>query len=128
LIERSFRRAYQAFSRGDFEAAFSVLHPDVEWHTPPNFPDAAVLHGRQAVLDWYGSRWADSWEWWESKAEQIIDRGNGTIIVRAVTRGRGKASGVDVELRDIDVYETRDGWITRVREVENVEDIPARLD
>jgi adenylosuccinate synthase len=23
------------------------------------------------------------------------------------------------------VYETRDGWITRVREVENVEDIPA---
>jgi hypothetical protein len=59
-----------------------------------------------------------SWDWWESEPEKIIDRGDGTIIIHAVTRGRGVASGVDVELRDTDVYEIDQGWAVRVREVE----------
>jgi ketosteroid isomerase-like protein len=118
LVERSFRMAYAAFSRGDFEAAFAQLHPDVEWHTPESFPDAEVLRGRDAVVDWYGRRWVSSWEWWESEAEQIIDRRDGTFIVRAVTRGRGRASGIEVELRDVDVYEIRRGLAIRVHEVD----------
>jgi ketosteroid isomerase-like protein len=118
LVSHSFRMAYDAFSRGDFEAAFVQLHPDVEWHTPASFPDAEVLHGRDAVVQWYGTRWASSWEWWESEPEEIIDRGDGTIVIHAVTRGRGVASGVDVELRDTDIYEIRRGWAVRVREVD----------
>jgi ketosteroid isomerase-like protein len=110
--------AYSAFSRGDFEVAFVQLDPDVEWHTPRNFPDAEVLHGRDAVLEWYGSRWVSSWDWWESEAERIVDPGDGTIVVHAVTRGRGKASGIEVELRDVDVYEIRRGWAIRVRELD----------
>lgn len=123
VVLRSFRLAYEAFSRGDFEAAFAVLHPDVEWHTPANFPDAAVLHGRAAVLEWYGTRWVDSWDWWESTAEEVVDAGDGTIVVHAITQGRGKASGLDVALRDTDVYEIRDGWIVRVRELDLVDDL-----
>ena len=126
LVGRSFRIAYEAFSHGDFEAAFATLHPNVEWHTPSNFPDAAVLEGRAAVLDWYGRRWTDSWEWWETEAEHIVDRGDGTIIVRAVTRGRGKASHIDVELRDIDVYEINRGWVVRTRELERGDDLSSR--
>jgi ketosteroid isomerase-like protein len=80
--------------------------------------------GLDAVLDWYGTRWADSWEWWESTADQIVDRGDDTIIVHAVTRGRGKASGLEVELRDTDVYEISGGWIVRVRELDNADDLP----
>jgi ketosteroid isomerase-like protein len=118
VVWRSFRMAYEAFSRGDFEAAFAQLHPDVEWHTPATFPYTEVLHGRDAVLEWYGTRWASSWDWWESEPEKIIDRGDRTIIIHAVTRGRGVASGVDVELRDTDVYEIDQGWAVRVREVE----------
>ena len=34
LVSRSFRMAYDPFSRGDFEAAFAQLHPDVEGHAP----------------------------------------------------------------------------------------------
>jgi ketosteroid isomerase-like protein len=118
LVMRSFRTAYQAFSRGDFDAAFARLHPDVEWHTPANFPDAEILHGRDAVLEWYGSRWVNSWDWWETEPERIVDRGGGTMIVHAVTRGRGRASGIEVELRDVDVYEIRSGWAVRVRELD----------
>jgi len=110
--------AYEAFSRGDFEAAFVQLHPNVEWRTPASFPDAEVLHGRRAVVDWYGTRWANSWEWWESRPERIIDRGDGQIVIHAITRGRGVASGVDVELRDTDIYEIQRGWAVRVREID----------
>jgi ketosteroid isomerase-like protein len=78
-----------------------------------------VLRGRD-VVDWYGARWASSWDWWESEPERVIDRGDGTIIIHAVTRGRVGAGGVDVEIRDTDVYEVDGGWVVQVREVEDV--------
>ncbi len=118
FVTRGFRTAYEAFSRGDFEAALAQLHPEVEWHTPQSFPDAEVLKGRDAVLEWYGRHWVSSWKWWESEAEEIIDRGDGTFVIHAVTRGRGRASGIDVELRDTDIYEMRRGLAVRVRELD----------
>jgi ketosteroid isomerase-like protein len=40
------RRGYEALARGDFDALFQVLDPDVEIRDAANFPEAGVYRGR----------------------------------------------------------------------------------
>jgi SnoaL-like domain len=47
------RRGYEAFARGDLDAAIEFMHPEIEAHDPPEVPDATVYRGREAVRrDW----------------------------------------------------------------------------
>lgn len=44
-----FRRALEAFNRGDVEAAMQDMHPEVEWFPPEPLPDKQVYRGYDAV-------------------------------------------------------------------------------
>jgi ketosteroid isomerase-like protein len=56
------RRSSAAFNRGDREAAFAALHPDVEWFDLHHAQDAPErLHGLAAVRA-YVEQWYDASE------------------------------------------------------------------
>jgi hypothetical protein len=49
------RNLYAAFNSRDIEAVLAGLHVDVEW---PNGWEGGVLHGRDAVRDYWRRQWA----------------------------------------------------------------------
>lgn len=55
----------------------------------------------------------DAWERVTATAERIIDAGDKVVVI-AVWRGRGKTSGVDVEVRQGFVWTIRSGKAARV--------------
>ena len=47
-------RAYEAFNARDVDRALSLMHPDVAW---PNGMEGGVLHGRDAVREYWTRQW-----------------------------------------------------------------------
>ena len=44
------RQVFESFERGDMDAFFATLHPDVEAH--PSLDGAPILMGKEAVAEW----------------------------------------------------------------------------
>lgn len=109
------REFLEAFNREDYAACLDVIDPDVEWHPPPDIPDAAVATGREALIanfqDWLGA-----WDEYRSIPEEILEGTDDTVLVFARESGRGKDSGIEVRSRRITgVYALRDGRIVRFK-------------
>ena len=102
------RRAYEAFSRGDFNAAIEVAHPEIEF----------VRAGGQAPV-----RGADAFRAWmepdaivDARIEPLEFRTNGSkVLVRQFNRARGAASGIELEQETWAVWTLdENGLATRV--------------
>ncbi len=102
------RRAYEAFSRGDFDTAVEVAHPDVVLAPP----------GGQSPLK--GVRAFRAWMEPDAIAEQRIEpsdfRINGEkVLVRHHVRARGAGSGIELEADFWAVWTVcEDGLVTRI--------------
>jgi ketosteroid isomerase-like protein len=88
------RDAHARWARGDFSSQ-EFLDPNIEvfWQTP----DATVTRG----IDAFGEAWREWLSPWENltvEAERVIEAEN-RVVVLAVLRGRGKGSGIEIELR-----------------------------
>ena len=44
------RGVYGAFARGDVDAVFAAMTPDIEWDESPGMPYGGVYHGRDAIV------------------------------------------------------------------------------
>jgi ketosteroid isomerase-like protein len=101
------RRWLQAFG-GDRDAFRSVTHPDIEWmpfednHTPTH-----GLEGAMQIRD----GWLDAWDEPRVDIEEIRDAGDDDVLLAASVVGRGKASGVPVEVRLYGHFKVRDGKV-----------------
>jgi uncharacterized protein len=108
------RRAYEAWNRGDFDAAAEYLDPEIEWRTPPNIPEAGTWHGRDEV----GERVAaflESWEELHAGVEELIDAGDRVVaLVRFSGRGRGTGLAVEGTSVDATVWTLREGKAVRI--------------
>ena len=109
---RKIERMYELVWRDrDLDAAFAELPDDFEW-VVPGHPGGPVLHGRDAVTDFFRD-WMDEWE--DPEADWTLDQTRpDTVLALATTRGRGRASGVPVELTFAQVWTFRDGEPARM--------------
>ena len=105
---RSLRRALGAFSRGDFDAAIEMAHPEVEFITPGR---QSPIRGAEAFRAWMEP---DALE--EQRIEPLEFRANGNrVLVRQNTWARGAGSGIELEIETWAVWTLDDdGLITRV--------------
>jgi ketosteroid isomerase-like protein len=44
------RGVYDAFARGDVDAVFAAMKPDIEWDESEGMPYGGVYHGRDAIV------------------------------------------------------------------------------
>ncbi len=102
------RRGYEAFNRGDFDAAMALLRPDVEFIRPGI---ESPLKGREAVRAWMEP---DAFA--EQRIEPLEVRPNGDkVLVRQELFARGAGSGIELELGSWAVWTLDDeGSIARV--------------
>jgi ketosteroid isomerase-like protein len=104
----------QAFNDEDYASCLDLIDPDVEWHPPPDLPNAAVAHGRDALIATWRD-WLGVWDRYQATPEEIREGPHETILVNSLVSARGKGSGIEVESRVTALYEVRSGKIVRFR-------------
>jgi len=109
------RRIFNAVARRDGEAALALYDPDFEWDfSRVPWGDVAgpgVYRGRDALPRVYRD-WHSAWENYEENLEELIEVGEHVISV-LTAQGRGRASGVEVEMTTAGVWTVRGGIAVR---------------
>ena len=102
------RRAFDAFNRGDFDAAVALAHPEIE-SVPVG--GQASLRGAEAMRAWMEP---DAFE--EQRIEPLDFRVEGKkVLVRQHTQARGAGSGINLEVELWSVFTFDDDLlVTRI--------------
>ena len=103
--------AFDAYFRGDVPTMLGQVDPSVIVRQLPDQPDPQTFYGHEGVLrsmaEWTG-------EWDDYSFEVRGMRGfEDSVLVSGVQRGRGKASGIQVEADVYFVFTLRDGKMVR---------------
>ena len=105
------RRSIEAFQH-DEEAWLSTSDPAFEWH--PIEEGHIPSRGHEAAIG-VRRRWLEGWEGLQIDVEETEDRADSVVACVHLT-GRGKRSGVEVDLRFYGHFKLRDGKIVYVYE------------
>jgi ketosteroid isomerase-like protein len=106
------KRANAAFNGGDVDAALEFFAPDAELRDLANAPDqASVVKGVDSIREAW-TLWTAAFDELRADIEEMIDAGD-AVIGAVHWQGRGKASGMSIDVRQFDVYELRNGKIVR---------------
>ena len=85
---------YEAFNRGDLDAASALWHPEVEWTVLDLLPESEVYHGHEEVMRFF-RMWRESFEDFRIDIEETIDDGERIVVVMSIS-GSGRGSGAEV--------------------------------
>ena len=109
------RNAFAAFDRGDTEHILRLCDEDIVITQPPELPDASSeQHGHRGVLEAFAI-WPEQWDDYRIEILKIAAASGGKVFVATRTRGRGKQSGVEVDMEISFAFTVRDGRITELR-------------
>jgi ketosteroid isomerase-like protein len=110
------RRVYDAAAQRDSAVVLALYDPrvEVDMSRAPcrDLVGKRFYYGHDGLRAFY-REWNDAWEVVESDVEELIDAGERVISVET-TRGRGRASGVAVEVHQCGIWTIRAGKIFRV--------------
>ena len=100
-----------AFPEGG-EPFRAIVHPDLEWF--PFEDDHSPSHGLDGALR-VREEWLASWEQMEAEVEETQENGR-DVVVGLHVMGRGRASGVEVDVRLFLHFTIRDGRVVYLYE------------
>ena len=117
------RRAYEAWNRGDLEAALEFLDPGVELSLPPDFPEAGTHRGRSEVRRWVTEEFLPTLEDFRAVPERFLDADD-QVVVFVRYSGRGKTTGIEVRgsIVDAHLWTLRNGMVERLRMYQGTEE------
>ena len=107
------RRMYDAFARGDYETSLSYNDSEIEFSQPGDEPGGGTYHGHEGVIEAF-AKWLGAWDDYGVEAEELIDFGD-DVLARTRHHGRGKGSGVEVEMQIFQLLTLRNGKVVRMR-------------
>jgi ketosteroid isomerase-like protein len=112
------RAIYDAYDRGDYEAAFEYFHVDIEWFEPPENPGGGgVYRGHEGVRESLG-RWIGQWDDYHFELRELTNVGD-CVLAEGWQRGRGRGSGVEVSEETFHVWTLQAGKVVRFRGFRN---------
>ncbi|HEX8854061.1 MAG TPA: nuclear transport factor 2 family protein, partial [Thermoleophilaceae bacterium] len=97
---------FDAFNRGDFEAAVRYFHPGIVWRDPAEVPDASEHHGPDQVRALWDS-FSEQWTGMRMDPVEFQEDGERTLV-RVHFSGAGRESGAPMELEFFQVWTIRD--------------------
>ncbi len=100
------RRAFEAYGRGDLDAAYSYLHPEVEFHTYADSPQAGIYRGRDAVREYNGDLFAQ-FESLRIEVEEFVDAGDRVIVV-STQHAVPKGGRQEIDVQMVELWTVRD--------------------
>jgi ketosteroid isomerase-like protein len=104
------RHSNVLFNAGDLDAAVELMHPDVEFRDLQHAPDLPqVLHGLDSVR-LVLRHWTDAYDDFGVEVYEYVDA-DPWVIADVRWHGRGKGSGIRVDVRQADACRVEDGKI-----------------
>jgi ketosteroid isomerase-like protein len=104
--------AYEAFDRRDIEAGAALATPDFEWRPYLESLRGESFRGPDGVRAFM--RELDThFERFEIERLRYAEAGE-RVVVFCRSSGRGRGSGVELEIESIHVWELREGKVTRL--------------
>jgi ketosteroid isomerase-like protein len=119
------RRVVEAFNARDIEAFIGFADPGIELHSAFAAVGGAVYHGHDGLRQWHRD-FEDAWADVHAKEETYFDRGD-DVLAFYTLRGRGRRSGVEVEMANALVATWSNGTMTHFRVFAHREDALAEL-
>jgi ketosteroid isomerase-like protein len=108
------RAAFEAFGEHDMEAVLRLCDERIEITQAPELLGASrSQHGHAGVLEAFAI-WPDLWDDYRVEIVRLTDVGE-HVIASTINRGRGKDSGVPVEMPFAFVFSIRAGKIVQWR-------------
>jgi ketosteroid isomerase-like protein len=126
LIEK-IRVGHEAFNRGDLSQAKSNVADDVEWGTTGTWPGLeGTYRGQDALDDWMRTLQSE-WEWFEVSLGEVLEDAGDVVVLAERLSGRGRESGIEVEMQVFSVYWSGGGKIVKRRSFRTREEALAAL-
>jgi ketosteroid isomerase-like protein len=108
------RSIYPAWERGDWSSA-EWAHPEIEF-VQADGPTRWSVAGAAALAEAW-REFLDTWEGWRVEPEEYRELDEERVLVLVRIRGRGKASGLEVDeisASGANLFHLRDGKVTRL--------------
>jgi uncharacterized protein len=108
------RNAFDAFSRGDIEGVLRLCDESILITQPQELPGVSPhQHGHSGVLEAFRI-WPEQWDDYRIEILRTADLGD-YVLVTTRTSGRGKQSGVEVEMDISFVFMVQDEKIVEMQ-------------
>ena len=117
------RRANKAWSDGNWGVVLEVFDRDVVW-IDHSRPDSAA-EGLEGMRRFY-STWVGTWSNWTVEYGDPVETGPGVYLVPHHERGRGKASGAEVEHEGVSLFWVENQRVVRIESFEDERSALAR--
>ena len=109
------RNAFAAFERGDIEGVLRLCDEDIVITQPPDLPGVSPeQRGHRGVLDAL-SIWPEQWDEYRIELLRVEAAPGGKVFAAQRSSGRGKQSGVEVDMDFSFVFTVREGKIIEWR-------------
>jgi ketosteroid isomerase-like protein len=107
------RRFIDAYNAGELDAAVDFCAADVTVFPDASvFPESSSLVGRDEFRGFLEETWA-AWASGSVTPTEVLDIGEGRVLVRADWAATGSASGVETHTNISQIYTIRDDQISR---------------
>ncbi|MBL0123049.1 MAG: nuclear transport factor 2 family protein [Betaproteobacteria bacterium] len=99
---------YAAIARGDVEAIFAVLHPNLDWTEAEGIPNASgTWRSRKEVVDKLLIRSEEDWV--EFSATPLALSSDDRVVALGVYAGTAKSTGRSMQAEFAHLWSVRDG-------------------
>ena len=105
------RRIYDAYEAGDFETAFDLIDPAVEFDGSVR-PEGKIWYGHAGLADALRT-WTGTWESFRIEVEDLIDAGAHVVALERQS-GRGKGSGLRWAEETATLFTLRAGSVVKM--------------
>jgi ketosteroid isomerase-like protein len=109
------RGVYDAFARGDVDAVFAAMTPDIEWDESPGMPYGGVYHGRDAIVANVIGPILTDVEGFTASPDEILALDAARVIARGRHGGTGAAGPVDA--RFVHIWTVTHGKVSRYEQL-----------
>jgi ketosteroid isomerase-like protein len=106
------RRCIELANRRELPQALELFDPDFELDLSRNIFNADVYRGH-AGIERFMSVVEDVWDNFHVVLDELVDAGD-TVMTALTMRGKGKESGVEVDMHVFQVWTLRDSKVVRV--------------
>jgi ketosteroid isomerase-like protein len=98
------RRGFDAYQGGDIEAVLDHFDPEMELQTADGLPNAGTYRGHEGFARW-AQQWEEAWDDFRPEPGKIEAVGERHAVAEVLQKGRGRGSGVEVEMTAGYVFE-----------------------
>lgn len=121
------REGVEAYNRGDLSFVYSRAAEDIEIYADPGLANSGTYHGRDAFERWT-QEWLEAWSDFSLDVRAVEEIDERFLVVEVLQRGVGAESGIEVEMKLVQLIEVREGEIARFHLYPGREPAEAALD